>query len=168
MAETRSKSKRPDRAAVSVPDTFEALDQTHRRVLDNLDQLALLAQRLDQEGVDDSARQLARHIHVFFEDTARAHHAAEEQWVFPPLLATEDADLVQHVLRLQQDHGWIEEDWLELGPQLQAIAAGQSGYDVDFLRAAIPVFAELYREHIVLEETIVYPASRRQQSGSRG
>jgi len=168
MVKTRSKSKRPDRPAVPVPDTFEALDQTHRQVLDSLEQLALLAQRLDQEGVDDAARLLARRIHDFFEDTARAHHAAEEQTVFPPLLAGDDADLVQHVRRLQQDHGWIEEDWLDLGPQLQAIAEGQSWYDLDFLRAAIPVFTDLYREHIALEETVVYPASRRQQPGTRG
>jgi len=164
----KNRPARPRRPAVSVPDTFEALDQTHRQVLENLEQLALLAQRLDQEGVDDTARQLAKHIHGFFEDTARAHHAAEEQTVFPPLLAGDDADLVQHVRRLQQDHGWIEEDWLDLGPQLQAIAEGQSWYDLDFLRAAIPVFTDLYREHIALEETIVYPASRRQQSGAPG
>jgi hemerythrin-like domain-containing protein len=166
MAKTRS--ARPRRPAVSVPDTFESLDQTHRQVLENLEQLARLAQRLEQEGVDDTARQLANHIHGFFEDTARAHHAAEEQTVFPPLLAGGDAELVQHVQRLQQDHGWIEEDWLDLGPQLQAIAEGQSWYDIDFLRAAIPVFTDLYREHIALEETIVYPASRRQQSGAPG
>jgi hemerythrin-like domain-containing protein len=166
MAKTRT--ARPRRPAVSVPDKFESLDQTHRQVLENLEQLALLAQRLDTQGVDDTARQLAGRIHGFFEDTARAHHAAEEKTVFPPLLVSADADLVQHVQRLQQDHGWIEEDWLDLGPQLQAIAEGQSWYDLDFLRAAIPVFTDLYREHIVLEETIVYPASRRQQSGMPG
>jgi hemerythrin-like domain-containing protein len=164
----KTRPARPRRPAVSVPDAFQALDQTHRQVLENLEQLALLAQRLDQEGIDDTARQLANHIHGFFEDTARAHHAAEEQTVFPPLLAGTDAELIQHVQRLQQDHGWIEEDWLDLGPQLQAIAEGQSWYDLDFLRAAIPVFTELYREHIALEETIVYPASRRQQSGTPG
>lgn len=162
----KTRSARPARPKVSVPDTFEALDRDHRLVLENLAQLALLIERLDAQGVDATARQFAQHIRSFFEGGARAHHIAEEQTVFPPLLSSPDADLVQHVLRLQQDHGWIEEDWLELAPQLQAIAEGHNGYDIDFLRAAVPVFTDLYREHITLEETIVYPASRRQQSGS--
>ena len=72
--------------------------------------------------------------------------------------------LVQHVRRLQQDHGWIEEDWLELRPQLQAVVDGINGYDLAFLRAAVPVFTELYRDHIALEESVVYPESRRLQA----
>ncbi len=28
------------------------------------------------------------------------------------------------------------------------------------LRQALPVFAELYREHIALEESLIYPAAR--------
>jgi len=31
------------------------------------------------------------------------------------------------------------------------------------LRSAVPVFADLYRDHIALEETVVYPASRKRQ-----
>jgi hemerythrin-like domain-containing protein len=65
------------------------------------------------------------------------------------------------VRRLQQDHGWLEEDWLELQPQLRAVVEGYAWYDLEFLRAAVPVFTELYRDHIALEENIVYPESRR-------
>ena len=158
---------RPVRSKVPVPAAFESLDRTHRQVLENLARLTSLVERVEELGIDDVARQLANDIRSFFEDSARPHHEAEEQTVFPPLLASSDAALVQHVRRLQQDHGWIEEDWRELAPQLQAIADGHSGYDIDYLHAAIPVFTELYREHITLEETIVYPASRRQQSGMR-
>ena len=81
------------------------------------------------------------------------------------LLASGDAELVQPVRRLQQDHGWLEEDWFELAPQLRAVAEGQNGYDPDFLRAATQTFTEFYREHIALEESVVYPASRRRQRG---
>jgi hemerythrin-like domain-containing protein len=84
--------------------------------------------------------------------------------VFPSLLSSGDGALVQHVHRLQQDHGWLEEDWLELQPQLRAVVEGYNGYDLDFLRAAVPVFTELYRDHIALEENIVYPESRRRQA----
>jgi len=43
------------------------------------------------------------------------------------------------------------------------VANGQSWYDIDVLRSAVPTFTELYRDHIALEESVVYPASRRQQ-----
>jgi hypothetical protein len=71
---------------------------------------------------------------------------------------------VQHVQRLQQGHGWLEEDWIELQPQLRAVAEGYDWYDPDCLRAAAPVFTELYLEHIALEENSVYPESRRRKA----
>ena len=69
---------------------------------------------------------------------------------------------MHHVKRLQQDHGWIEEDWRELAPQIEAISAGYNWYDLPMLRAALPVFTALYQEHIALEESLIYPAARRQ------
>ena len=159
-----TRKARPSRPAAPPMPLFEALDATHRQVLQALDQLAKWVEQLDARGADANARTLVREICRFFDDTARAHHAAEEQLVFPSLLDSGDAELVQHVRRLQQDHGWLEEDWLELSPQLQAIGAGQNWVDPDELRAGITVFTDLYRDHIALEETIVYPASRLRQA----
>ena len=68
-------------------------------------------------------------------------------------------------MRLQQDHGWLEEDWLTLEPQLSAIAAGYSWYDIDMLRLALPVFTELYQDHIDLEESLIYPEARTRRLG---
>lgn len=155
---------RPARSLAPPMPLFETLDQTHRQMIQTLEQLAQVLEALEARGADDQTRTLARAICRFFDDTARAHHAAEEQHVFPSLLDSGDPVLVQHVQRLQQDHGWLEEDWRELSPQLQAVAEGQSWYDPDVLRSAIPLFSDLYREHIALEETIVYPASRARQA----
>jgi hemerythrin-like domain-containing protein len=94
---------------------------------------------------------------------SREHHAEEERLVFPVLLNSGDAELVHHVKRLQQDHGWLEEDWLELAPQIEAIEQGYNWYDLTMLRHALPVLKALYDEHIVLEETVVYPAAKRYQ-----
>ena len=60
--------------------------------------------------------------------------------------------------------GWLEEDWLELSPQLQAVAEGYSWYELDTLRQAVEVFAGLYQEHIALEESLIYPEARRQMA----
>jgi hemerythrin-like domain-containing protein len=123
----------------------------------------VLVQHLADHGVDASARQQAKAICAFFVSTAQQHHADEEALIFPPLIRKGDPELVQHVLRLQQDHGWLEEDWLELAPQIEAIARGYTWYDMAMLRLALPVFAALYEEHIALEESLVYPEAKRRQ-----
>ena len=149
---------------IPVEQEFEALDTCHREVLATLRDMAALIDHLDDKGVDAVARRMASDIVRFFSQTARAHHADEERLVFPGLLASGDAELVQHILRLQQDHGWLEEDWLELEPQLEAVVNGFTWYDIDMLRAALPVFEQLYRDHIALEESLIYPEARRRQT----
>ena len=156
--------KRPSRPAVPTPPDFEVLDATHREVVRTLERLQQWIEQIESQGVTAATRATADEVCRFFDGSARAHHAAEETHVFPTLLASGDAALVQHVRRLQQDHGWLEEDWLELQPQLRAVVEGYNWYDLDFLRAAVPVFTDLYRDHIALEENIVYPESRRRQA----
>lgn len=155
---------RPTRPPAPTLPVLDRLDQTHRRIIEVLDQLAGMLARLDTQGADDEVRKNARHVADFFASTARRHHLDEEIVVFPTLLASEDVELVQHVRRLQQDHGWLEEDWLNLSPQLEALAEGLGGLDVDLLREGVEIFAALYRDHIALEESIVYPAARRREA----
>ena len=161
MSFTKTPAERPQRSPVPGAATMDVLDRTHREIMAMLAQLPLLIEKLEARGIDDGVRRLAHDVCAFFDETARPHHAAEEELVFPELLANGDAELVQHVRRLQQDHGWLEEDWLELAPQLRAVGNGQSWYDIDVLRSGVPIYTELYRDHIALEETVVYPASRR-------
>jgi len=42
------------------------------------------------------------------------------------------------------------------------MAQGYSWYDIDTLGHAVGVFATLYREHIALEESLIYPQARQQ------
>ena len=166
MSSTKTRAERPRRSPTAGYATMEVLDRTHREILAMLAHLHQLVEKLEVRGIDDGVRKLAQDICAFFEETARPHHAAEEELVFPDLLASGDPELVQDVRRLQQDHGWLEEDWLEMAPHLRAVANGQSWYDIDVLRSSVPTYTELYRDHIALEETVVYPASRRLRSGT--
>ncbi len=151
------------RSGTTVLPEFEALDQAHRAALEMLRSFQALVARLADQGLDDGARADARAILAFFNGPGRHHHEEEGRHVFPGLLASSDVELVAHVRRLQQDHGWLEEDWRELEPHVQAVADGYNGYDLPLLSAALPVFEALYREHIALEEGVVYPAARRQK-----
>jgi hemerythrin-like domain-containing protein len=151
---------RPAIVAAAALHEFEALDDTHARIVEQLRHLETLVDGIETQGASAENRALARSIVRFFDSTARAHHDEEERVVFPPLLAGDDADLAQHVRRLQQDHGWLEEDWQLLRPQLAAIAEGQAWHEPELLRQGCEVFGALYLEHIALEESLVYPASR--------
>lgn len=141
---------------------FDVLDVCHRQTLIALGRLAALMTRLAGQGADDEARAMAREIVRHFSTTSRDHHLDEERHVFPTLLVTGDAETVQAVLRLQQDHAWLEEDWVELSPLLDAIAGGQSWVDIDILREGVEVFTALSHEHIALEESLIYPQARAQ------
>jgi len=149
-------------------DGFEVLDECHRETLVALETLNDLVARLQAEGDSDDVRAMAGRVVQFFSTTAREHHEDEERHVFPKVLAGADPDTVQTVLRLQQDHSWLEEDWLELSSHLKALAAGHSMWDVDFLREASEVFTALSHDHMALEESCIYPQARaRLRAGER-
>ena len=139
---------------------FDVLDSCHRQVIIALRQMDELIAHLSTRGVDGSAQEMARAIFLFFMNTAREHHLDEERHIFPAMLRSGRADLIDAALRLQQDHGWIEEDWLELAPQFESIAAGYHWFNLDQLRQAVPVFQALYQDHIALEESLAYPEAR--------
>lgn len=160
-------SSRPAGATVSL-DGFEVLDACHRQTLVTLDLLAALVTRLASGGPDAQARAMATEIIRFFSTTARAHHEDEERHLFPKLVTSGDPEIVQAVLRLQQDHDWLEEDWMELSPHVDAVACGQSWYDVDVLREGVEIFTALSHDHMALEESCIYPQAReRLRAGER-
>ena len=150
------------RAASPAParDGFDVLDVCHRQTVFTLGKLAALVSRLQAHGPDAQARELAAEILHHFSVTAREHHADEERHVFPQLLTSSDPEIVQAVLRLQQDHGWLEEDWMVLSAPIDAIASGHAGFDLDALREGAAVFTALSHDHIALEESIAYPQAR--------
>ena len=139
---------------------FAALDACHRKTLALLDELAALVAKLELDGLDPTSCASAAKIAAFFSTAAREHHEDEERHVFPALLESARPEIVQAVLRLQQDHDWLEEAWFDLAPHVMAVAAGRDGYDIDVLRDGVPVLAALYLDHIELEESFIYPEAR--------
>ncbi len=140
-----------------VPDVHSALDDCHRLTLAALDRLEAMLPRIEAEDISPGLREMAADIVHHFSVTVRQHHQDEERDVFPPLAASSNPEVVQAVLMLQQDHAWLEEDWMEIAPHLDAVASGQSWYDVDVLREGISIFAALSRDHIAFEESLFYP-----------
>jgi hemerythrin-like domain-containing protein len=145
----------PSRNAV-----FNALDDCHRKIQEHLNVLQRIAAHMENSGLDDADRKLAGEIERFFSHTSRDHHAQEERTVFPPLLANGSEELRAAVRSLQQDHGFIEENWIELAPQLRAIAEGNNWFEVAEYQHNVALFLELMNGHIALEESLIYPESK--------
>jgi hemerythrin-like domain-containing protein len=139
---------------------FTAMEDCHRQILSHLTALEALVSGMESSPLDAADQKRIGAIEAFFSSTARHHHALEERYFFPPLLAGDDPNLIATVRGLQQDHGWIEENWIELSPQLSAVASGNNWFDLAELKHAVEVFAELCRLHLELEDTLVYPATR--------
>jgi len=139
---------------------FTAMEDCHRQIQSHLTELARLMEAMETSSLDAEGQKRIGAIEAFFSSTARQHHALEERYFFPPLLAGLDLDLVAKVRSLQQDHGWIEENWIELSPQLSAVASGNNWFDLAELKHGVEVFAELCRTHLAVEDTLVYPMTR--------
>lgn len=147
-------------AVLTLADGFDVLDVCHRQTVIALGKLAALVSQLSSKGADEETRALASEIVQHFSTTARQHHEDEERHVFPKLTSSGDAESAQAVLRLQQDHGWLEQDWLELWPHLDAVACGHFAYDLDVLRDGAEIFVALMHDHMALEESLIYPQAR--------
>lgn len=148
-------------AATSHPDLlFSALDACHQQMLQHLLDLQHVAEHLEAQGLDEADRKLAGVVQEFFSSTSREHHEMEETKVFPGLLAQASPELKAVVQSLQQDHGFIEENWIELGPQLRGIAEGNDWFDVAEFLHNVEVFLQLVSRHIVLEESLIYPEAK--------
>ena len=156
---TSSSSAGTTRSA-GLPDGFEVLDACHRQTVVMLARLSELVSGLDKSAPDREARRTAEEIIRFFSQTARQHHEDEERHVFPQLQDSNDPEIVQAVLRLQQDHHWMDVDWKELSPAIAAVADNRGGYDLEVLREGVEIFTALSHDHIALEESCIYPQAR--------
>ena len=141
---------------------FQALEACHQQIQVHLADLQRMAEHMETAGLSDDDRKLAGEIEAFFSHTSREHHEQEEKHVFPPLLAKGSEDVKVAVRSLQQDHGFIEENWIELGPQLRAIAEGNDWFDAAEFQHNVALYLELMSGHIALEESMIYPESKAQ------
>jgi hypothetical protein len=65
--------------------------------------------------------------------------------------------------RLQQDHGWLEEDWLSWRRRSRPSPRATAGTTPAPAPRAAGLHA-LYHEHIALEESLIYPEAKRRQA----
>ncbi len=145
---------------------FARLEAYHRQVRPHLDRLAALAGRVENAPLCEEDCAEACAIEAFFSGSMREHHLIEEASVFADLLGSGDEELVTLVRTLMQDHGWIEQNWIEIAPQLRAVAQGNHWIDPAEFQHGAEVFLELCYGHTALEEVVVYPRARAAADGA--
>jgi hemerythrin-like domain-containing protein len=144
---------------------FDFLDKTHRDIQQQIQSLHALVDSIASDGLSEASRATARKVLDYFNHEARQHHLDEEEHIFPALLASQDAEVVQAAQHLTQDHGWLEENWLQIEPSIEAATNGNLWFDLDELRHALEVFEALYADHILLEESLAYPEAKKRLAG---
>jgi hemerythrin-like domain-containing protein len=140
---------------------FSFLDHSHQEMQRMLLALKDVVDAIDMDGLTPPVRARIQEVRGWFNTQAREHHLDEERHVFPALLASAVEATRTVAERLVQDHGWLEEDWIEIEPSLAAAADGYHWFDLGTLRQAVQVFEQLYFDHILLEESLAYPQARR-------
>ena len=139
---------------------LDRFDATHDQMRYWLGELQTLVNHMEDRGWDTWARDHARSVIDFFSHTARQHHLDVDRQIFPLVSGRGDASLDTSVDRLRQDQGWLEENWREVLAQLQPVAEGFGGYDVDTLRRAAEIFTDVLREKVEREKSLLPPAER--------
>jgi len=153
----KSRDSKPEAASV-----FDVLDEGHREILTHLHKLAALAVALQTASPADDLPGEARALMAFFSGPAREHNYDEELHVFPALLESRDPKVKEAAEDLCEDHARIELCWLEVEPQLGLLAGGGAVRDVGGFCAAVTTFVDVTREHVALEESLIYPELRGQ------
>lgn len=152
--------KVPERSRAAVPDAFDVFDASHREIVMQLQNLDDLCAKLQRASPSEKDAVRARDLISFFSGPARDHNYEEERHAFPPLLQCGTPELVQAAQSLQEDHALIELNWLDLMPDLQAVASGSPSIDLHSLVEHAQTFSAVMRDHITIEESLLYPALR--------
>ncbi|MDR2154551.1 MAG: hemerythrin domain-containing protein [Burkholderiaceae bacterium] len=147
-------------ASADTSALFVFLDQTHQRMQAELRHLNHAIDALAQGELPPAVHAQLKSAVRWFDTTARQHHMDEEKHLFPTLLASSDPHVVETTLRLRQDHGWIEQNWLEVGPQLSALVDGNHWIESETLQESVRLFTQLCLDHLVQEESLAYPQAR--------
>ena len=138
------------------------LKHCHDKIRKQLTTLQNLLGHLGQNGNTPEAQQAAKAVLQYFNKAAHLHHDDEEQDLMPMLQATatgEDAALLATLVPdILADHQRMDQAWLTLRPELDAIAAGT---DSQLSHDGVRDYVAAYQAHMAKEEGQLAPMAKR-------
>ena len=138
------------------------LKHCHDKIRKQLTTLQNLLGHLAQHGNTADAQQAAKAVLQYFNKAAHLHHDDEEQDLMPMLQATATGDdaalLATLVPDILADHQRMDQAWLTLRPELDAIAAGTG---VQLNAHGVRDYVAAYQAHMSKEEGQLAPMAKR-------
>lgn len=142
------------------------LSDCHRRIEMFVASLEAVAKTIDQPlNNEETARGLSAALR-YFHEAAPKHTADEEESLFPRLREIHNADVqdaLAHLGELEKDHRWataVHAEVERLGQQYLSTAR-LSPDEVDKFRASISRLASMYKDHIRMEDSVIFPVAGR-------
>jgi hemerythrin-like domain-containing protein len=141
------------------------LSDCHRRIEMFLGLLEAAAKVGDQNLNDETARALTSSLR-YFREAAPKHTADEEESLFPRLRQIQQPDVQSALGKLEE----LEQDHRSAAPlHAEAERLGElylskgclTGTEAESFRAAVNSLMCMYREHISLEDQVIFPMAAR-------
>jgi hemerythrin-like domain-containing protein len=141
------------------------LSDCHRRIEMFMDVLEAVANDIDRPLTPDSRRALEVAMR-YFRESAPKHNADEEESLFPRMRRVPHSEIQCALAKLDElegQHRWAAPLHAEVERVGQICLAGEnlSQVEVESFRKAVSELAAMYREHIRVEEDLVFPAAGR-------
>jgi hemerythrin-like domain-containing protein len=142
-------------------DPLGMLKDCHRRIERFVNLLARIAAQANGRALNLDERQAVEAALRYFRESGPRHTHDEEQSLFPRL--KDMPDVQAEISRLAGEHQEADELHAEVNDLFTAWLNGQtpSNEDARGLREMTHRLAELYREHIGIEEDLVFPHAAR-------
>jgi hemerythrin-like domain-containing protein len=141
------------------------LSDCHRRIEMFLGTLEAVAKLVDRPATEETRRALESALR-YFGQAAPKHTADEEESLFPRLRQIHHPEIQAAFSRLQQleeEHRWAAP--LHAGVErlgTQYLSTGNLSHaEIDDFRKAVASLAAMYKQHISVEDSVVFPLASR-------
>jgi hemerythrin-like domain-containing protein len=144
-------------------DPLGMLVDCHRRVERFLNILCRVAERAEGRALNGEETEAVEAALRYFHESGPRHNSDEEESLFPRLRAGDGKDVLADVDRLEGEHMEAEalhHESAELYAKWRS-EGGLDGADRGRLRAATGRLEAIYREHIRIEEEVVFPRAKK-------
>ncbi len=141
------------------------LSDCHRRIEMFLGTLDAVAKLIDRPATEETSRALESALR-YFAQAAPKHTADEEESLFPRLRQIHDPEIESAFSKLDQledEHRWaapLHAEVERLGAQYLS-TGNLSNPEVGDFRKAVSSLAAMYKQHISIEDTVVFPLASR-------
>jgi hemerythrin-like domain-containing protein len=141
------------------------LSDCHRRIEMFLGVLQGIAGVIDRPLSEENAKALDSALQ-YFRQAAPKHNADEEESLFPRMRRIRQPEMrsaIAKVEGLEKDHRWaapLHEEIERLG-RIRLSGSSLTGTEIAMFREAVDELAEMYREHIRVEDEAVFPVAAR-------